>query len=94
MATLESTSLLQTARHYWPWFVLGWTVPLILLWGSAAIGWGFMQFLFFAGFFLPAPLWMTGKIRYWHLVFWGILVPFLIWIAAVIFNLAVLRGNG
>jgi len=92
--------LVAAAKAHWRSFLPAWIFPFIFLYGglaSDAIGHPQLFFsviatpLFFWSFYRATHLSIRRKIGYWRCVFWGMVVPFMVWILAVFTRLAVLR---
>lgn len=83
---------------YWRSFAPAWLFPLVFLYGgvvSQRLGhpvlffWFIAMPLFFFTSFRASRPWVERKIRYGHYVLLAIVLPFLIWIAAVFSHKAV-----
>ena len=94
------TTLGGTARRFWRHFAPAWVFPVVFLYGGVAsesLGHALLFFvlvvtpLFFWSFFRSTRPHREKLIPYWHWVFWGVLVPFLVWGVAVLTRLALLR---
>jgi hypothetical protein len=103
MAEDTQISLIAGAKAHWRVFFPAWIFPLVFLFGSAASerhGYRGLFFLvvaaplFFWSFFRAMGVCRTGQLSYWHTVFWGMLVPFIIWVLAVYSRLFVLHLLG
>ncbi|QNA88012.1 hypothetical protein G4G28_05100 [Massilia sp. Dwa41.01b] len=93
-------TLIKTARIFWRDFAPAWGFPFVFLYGFLASDRLGYPFLFF--WLVAAPLFFWSgnrasrpyfqkKARYWHVVFWGMLIPFIVWAFAVFSRLHVLR---
>ena len=96
MSDQAQTTLLASARNYWRSFAAAWVFPLVFLFGgllSEELGhplvffWLIAAPFFFWSFFRA----FRAPVNYWHMAFWGFLVPFIIWAAAVYTRLLVLN---
>jgi hypothetical protein len=97
MSESPNSTLLGTAAIHWRAFVLAWIFPVIfLLGGLASDQFGYPSLFFFAllplffwSFSRASGPWRKREISYWHGIFWGLAVPFIIWALAVLTHLAV-----
>jgi len=95
--TQERSTLIGTAKIFWRDFVPAWAFPVIFLYGSLAferLGPPFLYFclaapLFFWSFNRASRPYSQKNARYWHVVFWGMVVPFIVWAFAVISRIIV-----
>jgi hypothetical protein len=91
-------TLVGAAREFWPYFAPAWLFPLaFLIFGhtgllSQATFILVVTPVFFFAFIRASLPWLRRKVRYWHAVFWSVLVPFIIWCCAV-FGSGLLLGN-
>src|SRR5689334_2068730 len=92
----------DTARRNWGWYAPAWAFPIVLLVGFTAARAGKMPILFgvlwipafVAAFFLTSvPEW-RGRASRRETVVLGMLVPFLIWAAAVFVRIFLLAAAG
>ena len=99
MANGATASLIEAAKIHWRSFAPAWVFPLVFLFGGLAserLGHPALFFwivalpLFFWAFSRATAVWRKGGLGYWPTVFWAMLVPFLIWAAAVYAGLFVL----
>lgn len=96
-------TLIKTARIFWRDFAPAWIFPLVFLCGFLVFDSLGHPFLFF--WIVAAPLfywsgnrasrpYFQKKAHYWHVAFWGVLVPFIVWAVAVFSRLYVVRLFG
>ena len=94
-------TLLAAARVHWRSFAPAWLFPFVFLYGglaSEASGHEQSFFLliaaplFFWSFFRATRPLRQAELEYWPCVFWAIIVPFLVWGAAVFSRLLVLSA--
>jgi hypothetical protein len=85
-------TLIAAGKVFWRTFAPAWAFPVVLLLisvGSDRLGhpllawWIFGMPFFFWAFFRATRPWLNGQIRYWHQVFWGMLVPFMVFVVLV-----------
>jgi hypothetical protein len=95
-------SLATIGRRYWPFFAAAWVFPIAFLAlftlvprvaesPLAPLVW---MPAFFISFGLACIPGILGWIKQRYVIFWGILVPFMVWTIAVIVHLAVLKAIG
>lgn len=106
MEESRSISLLDAARSHWRSFLPAWIFPFVFFYGgglSDSMGHPDLFFfaiaapLFYWSFYQASCPWLQKRVKYWHCVFWAMLVPFLLGIAAVASRLellSLLAGNG
>ena len=103
MDQTRPATLIEAVKTFWRNFAFAWVFPIVFLYGGLAadeLGQPLLFFwlvatpLFFWSFFLASRPWLQQKIRYWHCVFWGMAVPFIIWMVAVFSRLAVIKLIG
>ena len=90
------------ARRNWRWYALAWAFPVLLLVGFTAERAGVLPSLwlpvwmplFFVAFFLPSVPRFRGDASYRETVVLGMLVPFLIWVIAVVARIILLAAVG
>src|SRR5262245_20196517 len=84
------TTLLAAGRMFWRSFAPAWVFPAVLLpiflvsekIGHPLLIWWLVEMpLFFWCFLRATRPWLDGRIRYSHQAFWGVVVPFLVWVA-------------
>lgn len=92
-----SRTLWGAAQAFWRSFAPAWLFPVVFLYGGLlSDAWGYPNLFFFL---VAAPLCFWSffrglrpvrqkRVSYWHGVFWVMVVPFVIWVAAVLINLA------
>ena len=100
MAQEHPDTLIATARIFWRDFAPVWAFPVIFLYGFIAFErldlpfWLFgliaAPFFFWSSFRASRP-YIQKKASYWHVVFWGMLIPFIVWILAVNSRIIVAR---
>ena len=92
-------SLLGGARLHWRSFAPAWLFPILFLYGGLAsdsvgrqswVFWLVAAPLFYWSFFRATRPLRHGELGYWPCMFWAMVVPFLIWVAAVFFRLLLL----
>jgi hypothetical protein len=92
------STLIKTAKIFWRDFAPAWAFPVIFLYGGRASDELGHPLLFF--YFVVAPFFFWSlnrawrpffqqKVRYWHSLFWGMLLPCVIWAVAVAFNVVI-----
>lgn len=100
MAQERPDTLIATARIFWRDFAPAWAFPFVFLYGFTAFEWlGFPFWLsvlvagpcFFWSFFRATRPYIQKRASYWHVVFWGMLIPFIVWILAVNSRIIVAR---
>ena len=103
MADDADISLIAAAKMHWRVFLPAWIFPLVVLFGGVAseqLGhpalffWVIAAPLFFWSFFRAMGVCRRGQLSYWYTVFWGMLVPFIIWVVVVYSRLFVLHLLG
>jgi hypothetical protein len=106
MESVQSASLWGAARVNWRNFAPAWLFPFVLFYGggvSDSLGHPNLFFtfialpLFFWCFFNGTRPWRRHQVKYWHCVFWVMVVPFLVGFVAVgsrLALLALLVGSG
>ena len=106
MESTQPTYLWGAAKSYWRSFLPAWVFPFVFFYGggvSDSFGHPNLFFvvvalpLFFWSFFRSARPWLRHQVKYWHCVFWAMVVPFLVGIVAVGSRLALLgllHGSG
>ena len=99
----DGRGLWNHAKEYWRSYLLIWIFPVFFLIVSvtslnpghrALVDWLLVTPLFFVAGWRAVRPWLTRKVGYWPSVFWGMLVPFFIWIVAVTFRLVALAALG
>jgi hypothetical protein len=96
---LRPSTPLGAARAYWRRFAPAWIFPIVFLFGfraseglgtpTSVLYWLVALPLFFWCFFRFARLWLEKRIRYWHCVTLGLVLPFAIRVVAVASQFAV-----
>jgi hypothetical protein len=97
-------TLFETAKLFWRYFSVAWLFPLVFVFGGIELDeLGYPLLFFFAAipllfwsFLRASRPWMEQRVQFWHSTFWGIVVPLLIWIGAVLSRLdeiALLAGT-
>lgn len=103
MESTRPATLIASFKVFWRSFAPAWAFPIAFLFGGLTaedIGhpqlffWLVAMPLFFWSFFRATRPWMEQKIYYWLCMFWAMVVPFLIWSAAVFSRLAILKLMG
>jgi hypothetical protein len=106
MESTQPTNLWGAAESYWRSFFPAWIFPFVFFYGGAvsdSLGHPDLFFvvvalpLFFWCFFRATRPWLHHQVKYWHCIFWAMVVPFLIGIVAVGSRLALLgllHGGG
>ena len=94
---MRSSSALSAVRSRWQSFLPAWLFPVFFLAGGVTSErLGHPQAFFFI---VATPLffwsvsramgpWRRGELGYWVCAFWGIMIPFAIWVVAVLVRLA------
>jgi hypothetical protein len=99
MELTQPTNLWGSAKTYWRSFLPAWLFPFVFFYGggvSDSLGYPNLFFavvalpLFFWCFFRATRPWHRHQVRYWHCVFWAMVIPFLVGIVAVGSRLALL----
>ena len=99
METSRSVSLSDAARSHWRSFLPAWIFPFVFFYGggvSDSLGHPNLFFimiampLFYWSFYRASRPWLQRRVKYWHCVFWAMLVPFCMGIVAVASRLALL----
>lgn len=95
--TLPAT-LFEAGKIFWRSFAPAWLFPVIVLYGGIAsdeLGYPLPFFffvaipLFFWSFFRASRPWRDQRIQFWHSAFWGLLLPLLVGMVAVLSRNAV-----
>ena len=90
MSEVSKQSLLSTAKNNLAYFWPAWVFPLFLY---AIAHTGFLSQLtfailvtpvFFVSFLRATTPWRRQTARYWHVAFWALLVPFAVWVIAIV----------
>jgi hypothetical protein len=90
--TLPAT-LFKAGKLFWRSFAPAWLFPVVFLYGGIAseeLGDPLLFFffvaipLFFWSFLRASRPWLEQKIQFWHSAFWGLLLPFLIGMLALL----------
>jgi hypothetical protein len=92
MIELLPSTLLGVARKHWRSFLPAWLFPFVFLYGGRISEhiehpllflWVIALPLFFWSSIRASNPWINKEIGYWYFVFWGMLVPFALWVLAV-----------
>ncbi len=85
METFRPVSLSDAARSHWRSFLPAWIFPFVFFYGggvSDSLGHPNLFFfmialpLFYWSFYRASRPWLQSRVKYWHCVFWAMLVPF------------------